>query len=136
MPVPNIVRGQPVSQGLADRARELRQKMTPHERILWNALRRNQLDGFHFRRQQVIDGYIVDFYCHAASLIIETDGPVHNQQQAYDEERDDLLTRRGLLILRVRNEEIERDLARVLDRIREACRARTSLVQSPDDSLS
>ena len=125
MPVRNIVRGQPMSQGLAKRARQMRRKMTPQERILWQALRGNQLDGFHFRRQQVIAGYIVDFYCHAAALAVETDGPVHDQQRGYDEERDELLARRGLLILRVRNEEIERDLAGVLARIREACRERT-----------
>ena len=125
MPVRNIVWGQPMSQGLAKRARQMRRKMTPQERILWQALRGNQLDGFHFRRQQVIAGYIVDFYCHAAALAVETDGPVHDQQRGYDEERDELLARRGLLILRVRNEEIERDLAGVLARIREACRERT-----------
>ncbi len=125
MPVPNIVRGQRVSQGLADRARQLRREMTPQERILWNALRRDQLDGLHFRRQQVIDGYIVDFYCHAASVVVEVDGPVHDQQREYDEERDDRLARRGLLILHIRNEEIERNLAGVLDRIRKVCRERT-----------
>jgi len=125
MPVRNIVWGQPMSQGLAKRARQMRRKMTPQERILWQALRGNQLDGLHFRRQQVIAGYIADFYCHAAALVVETDGPVHDQQRGYDEERDELLARRGLLILRVRNEEIERDLAGVLARIREACRERT-----------
>ncbi len=125
MPVPNIVRGQRVSQGLADRARQMRREMTPQERILWDALRRNQLDGFHFRRQQVIDGYIVDFYCHAASVVVEVDGPIHDQRQKYDEERDDRLTHRGLLILHIRNEEIERNLAGVLDRIRKVCRERT-----------
>ncbi len=107
---------------MADRARQLRREMTPQERILWNALRRNQLDGFHFRRQQVIDGYIVDFYCHSASVVVEVDGSVHDHQQEYDEARDDQLARRGLLILRVRNEEIERNLAGVLDRIRKVCR--------------
>ena len=125
MPVRNIVWGQPMSQGLAKRARQMRRKMTPQERILWQALRGNQLDGLHFRRQQVIAGYIADFYCHAAALVVETDGPVHDQQRGYDEERDELLARRGLLVLRVRNEEIERDLAGVLARIREACRERT-----------
>ncbi len=125
MPVPNIVHGQHIHPGMLDRAKLMRREMTPHERILWQALRGNQLDGFHFRRQQVIDGYIADFYCHAAALIVETDGPIHDAQRGYDEERDDLLARRGLLIMRVRNEEIERDLAGVLGRIREACRERT-----------
>ena len=125
MPIPNIVRGQYVNPGMLDRAKQMRRELTPHERILWNALRRNQLDGYHFRRQQVIDGYICDFYCHAASLVVEADGPIHDGQRGYDEERDETLARRGLLIMRVRNEEVERDLAGVLERIREACRERT-----------
>lgn len=125
MSVPNIVRGRRVNPGMLDRAKGMRREMTRHERILWDALRRNQLDGYHFRRQQVIDGYIVDFYCHAASLVVETDGPIHDQQRGYDEERDERLARRGLLILRVRNEEIERDLAGVLERIRKACGEQT-----------
>ena len=125
MPAPNIVRGQYVNPGMLDRAKQMRRELTPHERVLWNALRRKQLDGCHFRRQQVIDGYIVDFYCHAASLVIEIDGPIHDQQREYDQERDETLARRGMLIMRVRNEEVERDLAGVLGRIRKVCRERT-----------
>ena len=125
MPAPNIVRGQYVNPGMLDRAKQMRRELTPHERVLWNALRRNQLDGCHFRRQQVIDGYIVDFYCHAASLVIEIDGPIHDQQREYDQERDETLARRGLLLIRVHNEEVERDLAGVLERIRRVCGERT-----------
>lgn len=125
MPIPNIVRGQCVNPGMLDRAKQMRREMTPHERILWNALRRNQLGGYHFRRQQVIDGYIADFYCHAASLVVETDGPIHDEQRGYDEERDETLARRGLLVLRVRNGEIERDLSGVLAKIRDVCSERT-----------
>jgi len=124
MPVTNIVCGQRMNPGMLDRAKQMRRELTPAERILWNALRRNQIDGFHFRRQQVIDGYIVDFYCHAAALVVETDGSIHEQQREYDEERDDLLARRGLLIMRVRNEEVERDLVGVLAHIRAVCRER------------
>ena len=124
MPVTNIVCGQRMNPGMLDRAKLMRRELTPAERILWNALRRNQIDGFHFRRQQVIDGYIVDFYCHAAALVVETDGSIHEQQREYDEERDDLLARRGLLIMRVRNEEVERDLVGVLAHIRAVCRER------------
>jgi len=125
MLVTNVVRGQYVNPGMLDRAKQMRRELTPAERILWNALRRNQIDGFHFRRQQVIDGYIVDFYCHAAALVVETDGLIHDAQRDYDEQRDETLARRGLLIMRVRNEEVERDLAGVLAKIREACRGRT-----------
>ena len=59
------------------------------------------------------------------ALIVETDGQIHEQRRGYDEERDETLARRGLLILRVRNVEVERDLVGVLKRIQEACRERT-----------
>jgi very-short-patch-repair endonuclease len=41
--------------------------MTPAEKILWEELRANKL-GVHFRRQQVIAGFIVDFYCHPVKI--------------------------------------------------------------------
>jgi very-short-patch-repair endonuclease len=54
--------------------------MTPAERILWQELRGNKL-GAHFRRQQIIAGFIVDFYCHKVALVIEVDGDVHDLQK-------------------------------------------------------
>jgi very-short-patch-repair endonuclease len=68
-------------------------------------LRRGQLDGWHFRRQQVIDGFIVDFFCARLRLVIELDGAVHDDPEVvkYDEWRDDLLTSRGLRVIRIRN---------------------------------
>jgi len=57
----NIITGQKVSPEKLERAKELRREMTPAERRLWQRLRANRLDGWHFRRQQVIDGFIVDF---------------------------------------------------------------------------
>ncbi len=116
-----IVTGQKVNPEKLARAKALRHHMTPAEKCLWEALRRNQLDGFHFRRQQVIDGYIVDFYCHAKGLIVEVDGPIHDQQIEYDAERTDALIARGLRVLRFRNEEIMQNLEGVLDQIRNAC---------------
>jgi very-short-patch-repair endonuclease len=121
MPVPNIVIGQKVETGKIARARELRQAMTPAEALLWEQLRGNRLNGVHFRRQQVIDGFIADFYCHASALIIEVDGGVHEGQTEYDTTRDEILTLRGFRILRVRNEEVEQDREGVLARIAAAC---------------
>ena len=72
MPVKNIVTNQKVTAQKLQRAtpalaggarEELRREMTPAEKILWEELRANKL-GVHFRRQQVIQGFIVDFYCH------------------------------------------------------------------------
>ncbi len=78
------------------RAKELRRQMTRAERNLWRQLRANRLNGYQFRRQQVIDGFIVDFYCHALQLIIEVDGPIHDQQTEQDREREYVLSGRAL----------------------------------------
>jgi very-short-patch-repair endonuclease len=125
VPVRNIVIGQNVDRAKVQRAKELRRQMTGEERILWQQLRTNRLEGFHFRRQQVIDGFIVDFYCHTAGLVVEVDGGVHEGQAEYDEERDRLLSARGLRVLRVKNREVREDLPDVLARIVAACREGT-----------
>jgi len=125
MPARNIVIGQKVDQVKVQRAKELRRQMTREERILWQQLRTNRLQGFHFRRQQVIAGFIADFYCHAAGLVVEMDGGIHQQQAEYDAERDRVLATLGLRILRVRNIVILENLAGVLERIAAACRETT-----------
>jgi very-short-patch-repair endonuclease len=92
----HTVIGQRVATGTHARAREMRTAPTAQEQLLWQRLRRNALGGFHFRRRQVIDGFIVDFYCHAAGLVVEVDGPIHEQKVSYDGERDVILKARGL----------------------------------------
>lgn len=103
------------------RARELRQRMTLEERILWGRLRDRRLRGHHFRRQQVIAGFIVDFYCDAARLAIELDGDIHAQQAEYDAARDEVLAAHEIRILRIANDDIHRNLTLVLARIVAAC---------------
>ncbi len=117
----NIVIGQKVTPVKVQRAKELRREMTQEEKILWQHLRANQLNGLHFRRQQIIDGFIADFYCHAARLVIEVDGKIHQQQAEYDAERDRVLSARGLCLLRIKNEEVRQNLDSVLVRISKAC---------------
>jgi len=95
--------------------------MTPEEKILWEHLRDRRLNGLKFRRQQVIEGFIVDFYCHAAGVVVEVDGAVHRAQTDYDRERDRLLTARGLRVLRVTNTDVRERLDEVLKRIAEMC---------------
>jgi very-short-patch-repair endonuclease len=102
------------------RAKQLRREMTQAEALLWHELRANKL-GVHFRRQQIIAGYIVDFYCHSASLVVEVDGAVHanSDQQSQDARRDEVLKGMGLNVLHIRNSEVESDMPRVLARLRE-----------------
>ncbi len=67
-----------------ERAKELRREMTPPEKILWQEVCAKNL-GVRFRRQQVIAGFIVDFYCHKAASVVEVDGDIHDLQQEEDE---------------------------------------------------
>ena len=96
---------------------ELRHEMTPTEKLLWEELRANKL-GIHFRRQQIIAGFIVDFYCHKAALVIEVDGDIHDLQKEDDVKRDKALSEMGLKIVRFRNEDVIRDLPTVLEDIK------------------
>ena len=125
MPPKNIIIGQNVNPKKIARAKELRQEMTTAEKILWGQLRANRLDGLHFRRQQVIAGFIVDFYCHAAGLAVELDGPVHANQVEYDRERDRALEEYEVRVLRFLNDEVLENLEAVLTAIRMACQSKT-----------
>jgi very-short-patch-repair endonuclease len=101
-----------------ERARQMRREPTTAEAKLWYHLRARRLDGLHFRRQQVMDGFIADFYCHALGLVVEVDGGVHQTQTQYDAERDRILQARGLRLLRFSNAEVLSDCPHVLARIR------------------
>lgn len=105
MPVKNIVTNQKVTAQKLQRAKELRREMTPAEKILWEELRANKL-GVHFRRQQVIQGFIVDFYCHRVGLVVEVDGDIHELQKKEDERREKVLSALGLRIVRFKNDEV------------------------------
>ena len=119
MPVKNIIPSQTVTKEKLQRAKELRRDMTPAEKILWQELRANKL-GVHFRRQQVIAGFIVDFYCHKAALVIEVDGDIHDLQQEEDARREKVLSEMGLRVVRFRNEEVMKNLSAVVGRVCDA----------------
>ena len=119
--MPSIIRGQKISKAKFEMSKALRQQMTPEEQTLWDHLRRNGLNGLHFRRQQVFDGYIVDFYCHSANLIVEVDGEVHDYQTEKDRERDQIFNDKGIKVIRIKNEEIRNDIKKVLSKIAIAC---------------
>jgi len=83
MPPRNIVIGHKVSPELAQRARELRSNQTPAEQLLWEKLRGNRLNGWYFRRQQIIGGCII-----------------HASRREYDANRDRTLAEYGVRVLR------------------------------------
>ena len=64
------------SSNLKPRRRQLRNRATETEVLLWNKLRRRQL-GFKFVRQYSVSGYVIDFYAPQIRLAIELDGEYH-----------------------------------------------------------
>lgn len=109
-----------IKQKMLEVARQFRKEPTPSEEILWQALRRKQLDGRKFRRQQPIGHFIVDFFCATERLIVEVDGGVHESQRVYDQERQRLLESLGLRFVRVTAQQVEADLSGTLTVIRQA----------------
>lgn len=98
-------------------ARKLRQTPTDAELRLWSRLRRKQLDGHRFRRQQPFGLYVVDFFCPEANLIVEVDG---GQHAADTDERTQWLTARGYRVIRFWNNDVLGNTEGVLQQIREA----------------
>lgn len=98
-------------------ARVLRGKATDAERRLWHHLRGRRLAGFKFRRQLVIEPYIVDFACIEARLVIEADGGQHGQMREEDRDRSAHLAALGYRVLRFWNHEILHETDAVLERI-------------------
>jgi very-short-patch-repair endonuclease len=98
-------------------AKQFRKSMTPSEKLIWNKLRDRRLLGYRFRRQQVILGFIVDFYCHELKFVIEIDGQIHKQQKDYDHEREMILLKNNISVLRITNREVETQMPSVIDTI-------------------
>ena len=109
-------------------ARRLRQNLTQAEESLWSTLRLRQLAGLKFRFQHPIGRFIVDFYCPSCKLVIEVDGEIHTQQQAYDKARTKQLQSFGYRGLRFTNEEVLNDLQTVL-----ACIIQTAQASFPPE---
>jgi very-short-patch-repair endonuclease len=89
-------------------ARRHRRAPTPSEQQAWEILRGRRLLGLKFRRQQVIHGFIVDFYCPELRLVLEIDGGIHEDPDRWlkDAVRSDCLLRLGITVLRIPNREV------------------------------
>jgi very-short-patch-repair endonuclease len=117
-----VVVGQFVTEDKRQFARQLRREMTPQEAKVWERVRGRRLGGFKFRRQQVIDGFISDFYCAEVGLVLELDGAVHQDQVEYDANRDRVIAEKRLTVARVPNDRIDNELEAVLSETEELCR--------------
>jgi very-short-patch-repair endonuclease len=82
-------------------ARALRSAPTLSETILWERLRKRRCLGYRFRRQSIILGWIVDFWCPKIRLVVEVDGSSHASRQSYDARRDRVMSNAAISVLRV-----------------------------------
>ena len=104
---------------LKEQAERMRKNPTEAERILWNALKTNAT-GLHFRRQHIIQDFIVDFFCYDKMLTIELDGGYHEteEQKGKDQYRTSELKCLGYTELRFKNEEVIGNLDGVISKIK------------------
>jgi len=109
-----------------DNAKEHRSNPTETEKIIWEQLRAKQID-FKFRRQHLIDKYIVDFVCLEAKLVVEIDGKYHEQTKEQDDLRTSVIESLGFKVIRFTNEEVIAQLELVVKKIKAECEALTSL---------
>jgi very-short-patch-repair endonuclease len=103
-------------------AKAMRREPVMTERTLWRVLRDRRLEGLKFRRQVVIGRYIVDFLCLRHRLIVEADGPFHEDNAAHDAERDAWLASQRFRVVRFANLRIETRAHEVVTEILEAVR--------------
>ena len=105
---------------LFEKAKQLRNKMTGTEEILWMHLP-NGINGFKFRRQHSIGNYIVDLFCFKAKLVIEIDGSIHNNDEIEkkDIDRQKELESWGYTVIRFTSIEIHKEIETVLTKISE-----------------
>jgi len=92
------------------------------------------MEGVKFRRQQLIENYIVDFLAYSPKLVIELDGGQHQDSRSYDEKRDDCLRRNGFLVLRFWDNDIFENLNGVLEAIRGNCLKAVCTLECPPKS--
>lgn len=113
---------------LKEHSRQHRTEPTKEEDVIWQEIRDSKL-GFKFRRQHAIDIFIVDFISLEKGLIVEIDGGYHNdpEQKELDELREMALKQKGFSFIRFTNDEVNQDLQKVIDKIKNVLSTTPSL---------
>ena len=102
-----------------EKAKYLRNRVTPTEMILWGMLKECFPDC-HFRRQHPLSNYIADFYSHKLKLVIEVDGSIHELEEVKknDMEKEAAMKSMGLKVIRFTNEDIKFRIEACIEKIR------------------
>ena len=105
----------PYDPRMRERVQELRHKMTPMEKKLWYSFLRTYPVKMY--KQRPIRTFVADFYCPLARLVIELDGSQHYEDKGikYDAERTKFLEQNGLTVVRIPNNEINRNFDSVCE---------------------
>ncbi len=111
-------------------AKELRRFSTEAESALWEMLRGKHI-GDKFRRQHIIDEFIVDFVCLSKKLVVEVDGGYHNEPEVEkaNQLRTEILEGLGFKVIRFSNDEVLANTDIVLQNIKDA------LLSSPSEGV-
>jgi very-short-patch-repair endonuclease len=101
MPTDDVIANRKARVTNRSRAREMRHSPVSLEKLYWASLRDRRLGGYKFRRQYLIGPYIADFVCTERKLVLELDGPLHDEE--YDRRRDAYLRKQGYRVMRIKN---------------------------------
>jgi chorismate synthase len=119
--IPGYITNEPESwKSLSVFAKQNRKNPTQAEEKLWQQLRDRKVQGYKFRRQHPVNGFIPDFICLEKKLIVEIDGGYHSkeEQREYDEIRTKWLTaNNNYKLIRFTNEEVLKETEKVLKAI-------------------
>lgn len=116
----SVIRKQKINPEKLELAKQFRKDSTDSEDAVWQMLRNRQIKNLKWRRQQVIDGYITDFYCAELNVVLEIDGLVHNNEEvkANDENRTSVFESKGIRTYRLKNENCDKKhLIELIERI-------------------
>ncbi|MBQ9715101.1 MAG: endonuclease domain-containing protein [Clostridia bacterium] len=99
------------------KAQYLRKNATPWERKLWYEFLKDY--PIRFQRQKPIDNFVADFYCAKAGIVLELDGGEHFSSQTlqYDQMRTEILQKKGVKVVRICNNEIDKNFEGVCEYI-------------------
>ena len=105
-----VIRNQKINPKKLELARQFRKNPTESEDLVWQMIRNRQIKNLKWRRKQVIDGFIADFYSAELNAVLEIDGSVHDADEAkeYDSYRTSIFESKGIRTFRLRNEDCDK----------------------------
>jgi very-short-patch-repair endonuclease len=111
-------------------AKKMRREPTPAEAALWERLRDPAM-AVRFRRQHPIEGFVADFVCLRANLVVEVDGGIHEQLKERDAARSEIMDRLGYKTIRFTNDEVLKRTDQVIATIRNELKQRLPQCDPP-----